>query len=115
MLVRRRELNRLLPRHARRHSLDQTGFIRQQAESPEQLPFKVPCWSAAPAVLCCMLTCAHCVSGVGVVKSGWSERTLLRLQLYMHGGVDAQLLSAAALYDTVEDVGVGPLLCRGCG
>ena len=37
----RRELNRLLPRHARRHSLDQTGFIRQQADSPEQLPFKV--------------------------------------------------------------------------
>ena len=41
LLVSRRELKRLLPRHARRHSLDQTGFIRQQAESPEQLPFKV--------------------------------------------------------------------------
>lgn len=79
MLVRRRELNRLLPRHARRHSLDQTGFIRQQTDSPEQLPFKVKYQSAASgcSALHCMLTCVHCTSEADVVPSDWSEHSLL--------------------------------------
>ena len=49
MLLRRKELERLLPVHARRQGLGEPGVIRRQEdyEAPEQLPFKA-CARASP-------------------------------------------------------------------